>query len=75
MSHALAAAVLVFLAAAVYAADLRRRPERRCPWCKGRGRVAGSTEKRFGRCKHCYEKPPRYRLGAQLVRPGLRRRK
>ena len=75
MSHALAVAVLVFLAAAVYAADLRRRPFTWCRRCKGTGRVAGSTGKRWGPCPRCTDKDPRLRLGAQLVRPGLRRRK
>ena len=72
--YALLTAVLI-IGAAVYAVDLWRRPLTRCRKCKGTGRVAGSTSKRWNYCKKCKDKPPRQRVGAQLVRPGLRRRK
>ena len=76
MDGTLTVAALVFLTVVLYALDLRRRPYRRCWWCRGNpGRVPGSTEKRFGFCRHCHNKPPQPRLGAQLVRPGIKKEK
>lgn len=75
MNGSLALAALVLLGVLAYAADLWRRPYTRCHRCKGTGRVAGSTSKRWGPCPKCTDRPPRKRLGAQLVRPALRRRK
>ena len=75
MGSTLAIVALVVLAVALYAVDLRRRPFTRCRRCKGTGRVAGSTSKRWGPCPKCTGKPPRRRAGAQLVRPALRREK
>lgn len=75
MNHALAVVALLLLIVLAYGLDLWRRPFTRCRRCNGTGKVAGSTSKRWGPCPKCTGKPPRYRLGAQLVRPGLRRRK
>lgn len=66
-------AIAVALAVAGYVFDLWRRPFTRCLRCGGTGRVRGSTSKRWGPCS-CAGKPPRLRVGAQLVRPGLRKK-
>ena len=75
MNAASLAAAAVLAGVAWYALDLRRRPFTRCWWCKGTGRVGGSTSKRFGLCRWCRDKPPRPRRGARLVRPELRRKR
>ena len=72
MNGALAVVALVLLGVLAYGFDLWRRPFTRCRRCKGTGRVAGSTSKRWGPCPKCTGKPPRPRIGARLVRPGLR---
>jgi len=66
--------LLLVFGAAAYGLDLWRRPYTRCGRCKGTGRVAWSTDKRWGPCPRCTGKPPRARIGAQLVRPGIRRK-
>lgn len=75
MNGGLAFTALALLGVMLYAFDLRRRPFTRCRRCGGTGRVTGSTSKRWGPCPKCTGQPPRKRIGAQLVRPGLRKGK
>ena len=73
--HALLGA-LVFLGALAYAAELWWRPRKRCRSCGGSGKVHVRGN-RYDECRRCdggRKKQP-LRIGAQLVRPGLRKEK
>jgi DnaJ-class molecular chaperone len=56
--------------------DVARRPRRRCPRCHGSGKVRVRGN-RYDNCPWCDggKKPPKLRLGARWVRPGLKKGK
>lgn len=70
---------LLLIAGAVLAVwgpvSLAWHPWMNCPACRGRrGRNAGSTQSRFGRCGVCRGRGEVLRPGARIVRPDLRRK-
>ena len=66
---AMAGALLILAAivlGASYWVSLKVWPETTCKRCSGGGRNAGSTSKRFGRCKSCAGTGRKPRLGTRL---------
>ena len=58
------------VAAAGYAGSLYLWPFRPCWWCKGSGRNPGSSNRRFGQCRHCRGPRSVRRLGAKTIHRG-----
>jgi hypothetical protein len=63
------------IAAGSYVAELWWHPYGRCWACGGSGWNRWSSKKRYGKCRRCKGKRERVRVGARLVRPGLRKGK
>lgn len=66
-------AVLVLLGLvviAVWAGSLYLFPFGPCMSCKGSGRNAGSSSKRYGECRRCKGSGRRRRVGARVVHRG-----
>lgn len=68
--------IIAVVMAVSYYVSLRVWPWRNCGRCQGSGRNAGSTAKRYGRCKKCGGTGRQVRPGARMVnrqiRPGTR---
>lgn len=61
------AAIVVIVAAVViflWSVDVRIHPIRRCPWCNGSKRNAGSSARYWGTCPRCGGKGEVRRFGA-----------
>lgn len=65
--------LLLAAAAAVWAARALFWPFAACRWCRGRrGRNAGSTGRRWGRCRMCDGSGQRQVLGSKAVHRAVR---
>lgn len=61
-------AVLAVIGALVYYVSLRVHPYTYCRRCNGAGKNAGSTRKRYGKCRSCGGSGRKDRLGVRLLR-------
>jgi hypothetical protein len=59
--------VIALLCGAGYYVSLRVWPSTYCRGCKGGGRNAGSTRKRFGTCRRCGGSGRKPRLGTRML--------
>jgi hypothetical protein len=64
--------VIAAVMAVSYYISLRVWPMRNCARCQGSGRNAGSTAKRYGRCRKCGGTGRRMRPGAGMINQGRR---
>jgi DnaJ-class molecular chaperone len=62
--------LIAIVVAVSYYVSLRIWPMSNCSRCQGSGRNAGSTAKRYGRCKKCGGTGRRLRPGARMPNQG-----
>ncbi len=64
MSSAAILIIIVIIVIVGWSFDVRYRPNRQCPSCKGSKKNRGSTELRWGTCRRCGGKGEVRRWGA-----------
>jgi tRNA(Ile2) C34 agmatinyltransferase TiaS len=67
--------LLVLGAAVAWVVRLWLWPNGPCGKCGGTGKNAGSTGRRWGRCRRCKGSGTRQRFGSKLVRRAVSRKK